>query len=92
MNRICPEGIDIVLDCLSGEITNKDIGLTKPLGKYLLYGTIQRCLSFIELSMSIQFDSFVVLVKALQGIWKQTEETSFSQLQRTGGMSTRFRH
>ncbi len=37
--RICPEGVDLVFDCLSGEITNRDIGLVKPLGKYILYGT-----------------------------------------------------
>jgi NADPH:quinone reductase-like Zn-dependent oxidoreductase len=38
ISRICPEGVDIVLDCLSGEYTNKGINLIKPLGKYILYG------------------------------------------------------
>lgn len=37
--RICPEGVDVVLDCLCGEHTNKGISITKPLGKYILYGT-----------------------------------------------------
>ena len=37
--RICPEGVDLVLDCLCGEHTNKGISITKPLGKYILYGT-----------------------------------------------------
>lgn len=37
--KICPEGIDLVLDCLCGEHTNKGISITKPLGKYILYGT-----------------------------------------------------
>ena len=36
--RINPEGVDLVLDCLSGENTNKGISLTKPLGKYVIYG------------------------------------------------------
>ena len=37
-SRISPEGVDLVLDCLCGEDTNKGIGLLKPLGKYVLYG------------------------------------------------------
>ena len=28
-----------MLDCLCGEHTNKGISITKPLGKYILYGT-----------------------------------------------------
>ena len=36
--RLCPEGVDLVLDCLSGEDTNKGINITKPLGKYVIYG------------------------------------------------------
>jgi hypothetical protein len=39
IDRICPEGVDLVLDCLCGEHTNKGISITKPLGKYILYGT-----------------------------------------------------
>ena len=27
-----------MLDCLSGEDTNKGINITKPLGKYVIYG------------------------------------------------------
>jgi NADPH:quinone reductase-like Zn-dependent oxidoreductase len=38
VRKICPEGVDLVLDCLSGENTNKGINLTKPLGKYIIYG------------------------------------------------------
>ncbi|CAF0710877.1 unnamed protein product [Brachionus calyciflorus] len=37
--KICPEGVDLVLDCLSGDNTNKGISITKPLGKYIIYGT-----------------------------------------------------
>ena len=37
-SRISPEGIDLVLDCLCGEDTNRGINLLKPLGKYVLYG------------------------------------------------------
>ncbi|KAJ0056218.1 hypothetical protein NL108_004513, partial [Boleophthalmus pectinirostris] len=35
---ISPEGVDIVLDCLSGENTGKSLSLLKPLGTYILYG------------------------------------------------------
>ena len=38
-NRISAEGVDLVLDCLSGEDTNKGINITKPLGRYVLFGT-----------------------------------------------------
>ncbi|CAL8353373.1 unnamed protein product [Merluccius merluccius] len=38
VKKISPEGIDIVLDCLSGENTGKGLGLLKPLGAYVLYG------------------------------------------------------
>ncbi|ELT93748.1 hypothetical protein CAPTEDRAFT_162708 [Capitella teleta] len=34
-----PEGVDIVLDCLCGEDTNRGISILKPLGKYILYGS-----------------------------------------------------
>ncbi|RXM27274.1 Synaptic vesicle membrane protein VAT-1 homolog-like [Acipenser ruthenus] len=37
--RISPEGVDIVLDCLCGENTGKGLGLLKPLGTYILYGS-----------------------------------------------------
>lgn len=38
VTRLSPEGVDIVLDCLCGEDSNKGIALLKPLGKYILYG------------------------------------------------------
>ncbi len=37
-SRISPEGVDLVLDCLCGEDTNRGISLLKPLGRYILYG------------------------------------------------------
>ena len=37
--RLSPDGVDLVLDCLCGEDTNKGISITKSLGKYVLYGT-----------------------------------------------------
>ena len=37
-SRLAPEGVDIVLDCMCGEDTNKGITLLKPMGKYILYG------------------------------------------------------
>ncbi|KAM3625440.1 uncharacterized protein V6R79_012071 [Siganus canaliculatus] len=38
VKKISPEGVDIVLDCLSGENTGKGLTLLKPLGTYILYG------------------------------------------------------
>uniref|UniRef100_A0A8C6SSH5 Vesicle amine transport 1-like n=1 Tax=Neogobius melanostomus TaxID=47308 RepID=A0A8C6SSH5_9GOBI len=38
VKKISPEGVDIVLDCLSGENTGKSLSLLKPLGTYILYG------------------------------------------------------
>ena len=37
-NRIDPKGVDIVLDGLCGEDTNRGYDLLKPMGKYVLYG------------------------------------------------------
>ncbi|KAK1799375.1 hypothetical protein P4O66_006719 [Electrophorus voltai] len=39
VRKISPEGVDIVLDCLCGENTGKGLGLLKPLGTYILYGS-----------------------------------------------------
>lgn len=39
IRKVCSEGVDIVLDCLCGEDTNRGIGLLRPLGKYILYGS-----------------------------------------------------
>ncbi|TPP61626.1 putative vesicle amine transport protein [Fasciola gigantica] len=36
--RLHPEGISVILDCLSGEEISKSYSLLKPLGKYILYG------------------------------------------------------
>ena len=36
--RIDPKGVDIVLDGLGGEDTNRGYDLIKPMGKYVLYG------------------------------------------------------
>jgi len=36
--RLSPEGVDVVLDCMCGEDTNKGISLLKPMGKHVLYG------------------------------------------------------
>ncbi|XP_013084821.1 synaptic vesicle membrane protein VAT-1 homolog-like isoform X2 [Biomphalaria glabrata] len=33
------DGVDIVLDCLCGDDTNKGIALLRPMGKYILYGS-----------------------------------------------------
>ncbi|XP_060564078.1 synaptic vesicle membrane protein VAT-1 homolog-like isoform X2 [Ruditapes philippinarum] len=39
VRKLSPEGVDIVLDCMCGEDTNKGISLLKPMGKYILYGS-----------------------------------------------------
>jgi NADPH:quinone reductase-like Zn-dependent oxidoreductase len=39
IRKVAPEGIDIVLDSLCGDDTNKGIAILKPLGKYILYGS-----------------------------------------------------
>ncbi|KAL3859781.1 hypothetical protein ACJMK2_009975 [Sinanodonta woodiana] len=39
VKKLSPEGVDLVLDSLCGEDTNKGIGLLKPMGKYILYGS-----------------------------------------------------
>ncbi|XP_053401456.1 synaptic vesicle membrane protein VAT-1 homolog-like [Mercenaria mercenaria] len=39
VRKLSPAGVDIVLDCLCGEDTNKGISLLRPMGKYILYGS-----------------------------------------------------
>ncbi|XP_076357868.1 synaptic vesicle membrane protein VAT-1 homolog-like [Tachypleus tridentatus] len=39
VKKISPDGVDLVLDCLCGDDTNKGYSLLKPLGRYVLYGT-----------------------------------------------------
>lgn len=39
VNKLSPDGIDLVLDCLCGEDCKKGYSLLKPLGRYVLYGT-----------------------------------------------------
>ena len=40
MKKVCPEGIDIVLDPLNGENSIKGYELLKPLGKIIHYGEL----------------------------------------------------
>lgn len=47
--RVSPEGVDIVLDSLCGEDTNKGIGILKPLGKYILFGKTQLVMFYMLL-------------------------------------------
>lgn len=39
VNKISPDGVDLVLDCICGEDCKKGYSLLKPLGRYILYGT-----------------------------------------------------
>ncbi|KAK2184204.1 hypothetical protein NP493_278g03005 [Ridgeia piscesae] len=39
IRKISPDGVDVVLDCLCGEDTNKGISILKPLGRYVLFGS-----------------------------------------------------
>lgn len=43
-NRVAPEGVDLVLDCLCGDDSNKGYNLLKPMGRYVLFGEL---LSFL---------------------------------------------
>ncbi|XP_045622038.1 synaptic vesicle membrane protein VAT-1 homolog-like [Procambarus clarkii] len=38
VRKVCPDGVDIVLDCQGGEECNKGYSLLKPLGRYILFG------------------------------------------------------
>ncbi|GIY44504.1 synaptic vesicle membrane protein VAT-1 homolog-like [Caerostris extrusa] len=38
VKKLAPSGVDIVLDCLCGEDSNKGYSLLKPMGRYILYG------------------------------------------------------
>ncbi|XP_054706354.1 synaptic vesicle membrane protein VAT-1 homolog-like [Uloborus diversus] len=38
VKKIAPGGVDVVLDCLCGEDSNKGYNLLKPMGRYILYG------------------------------------------------------
>ncbi|XP_013397607.1 synaptic vesicle membrane protein VAT-1 homolog-like isoform X2 [Lingula anatina] len=39
IRKASPDGVDLVLDSLCGEDANKGIGLLKPMGRYVLYGS-----------------------------------------------------
>ena len=38
--RVCPDGVDVVLDSQGGEECNRGYTLLKPLGRYILFGNI----------------------------------------------------
>ncbi|CAG2123123.1 unnamed protein product, partial [Medioppia subpectinata] len=38
IKKICPDGVDLVLDCICGGDANKGYNLLKPMGRYVLYG------------------------------------------------------
>nr|XP_053654332.1 synaptic vesicle membrane protein VAT-1 homolog-like [Cherax quadricarinatus] len=38
VRKVCPDGVDVVLDCQGGDECNKGYSLLKPLGRYILYG------------------------------------------------------
>ncbi|CAL4066439.1 unnamed protein product, partial [Meganyctiphanes norvegica] len=39
LHRLCPDGVDVVLDCLGGDECNKAYYLLKPCGRYILFGS-----------------------------------------------------
>ncbi|XP_042207710.1 synaptic vesicle membrane protein VAT-1 homolog-like [Homarus americanus] len=39
VKKVCPDGVDIVLDCQGGDECNKGYALLKPLGRYILFGS-----------------------------------------------------
>ncbi|KAK3758003.1 hypothetical protein RRG08_058311 [Elysia crispata] len=58
------DGVDIVLDCLCGDDTNKGIAILKPLGKYILYGSSNivtgETKSFFSFAKSLQLPDNLV--------------------------------
>ena len=55
--RLAPEGVDLVLDCLCGDDSNKGYNLLKPMGRYVLYG--RSCLVLPD-SFSLPFSVSIV--------------------------------
>jgi len=68
VRKLSPEGVDIVLDSLCGEDTNKGISLLKPMGKYILYGS-----SNIVTGETKSFFSFA---KSVKQKWWQVDKVS----------------
>ncbi|XP_076325258.1 synaptic vesicle membrane protein VAT-1 homolog-like isoform X3 [Tachypleus tridentatus] len=56
--KLCPKGVDVVLDCLYGDDSKKGYNLLKPLGRYILYGTSSfvtgETKSFFSFAKSVQ--------------------------------------
>ncbi|VDP84615.1 unnamed protein product [Echinostoma caproni] len=53
IKKLHPEGISVILDCLSGEEISKSYTLLKPLGKYILYGKWTEWLSLDEVMQNV---------------------------------------
>ncbi|KAH9502617.1 Type I Polyketide synthase [Bulinus truncatus] len=58
------DGVDVVLDCLCGDDTNKGIALLRPMGKYILYGSSNivtgETKSFFSFAKSLQLPDKMV--------------------------------
>ncbi|CAG5118695.1 unnamed protein product, partial [Candidula unifasciata] len=58
------DGVDIVLDCLCGDDTNKGIAILKPMGKYILFGSSNivtgETKSFFSFAKSLQLPDNLV--------------------------------
>lgn len=39
VRKVAPEGVDLVLDCLCGEESNRGFNLLAPMGRYILFGS-----------------------------------------------------
>ncbi|XP_076046819.1 synaptic vesicle membrane protein VAT-1 homolog-like [Oratosquilla oratoria] len=39
VRKLCPEGVDVVLDCQGGEECNRGYSILKPFGRYVLFGS-----------------------------------------------------
>ena len=65
-DRISPEGVDLILDCMAGDDCERGLGILKFNGKYVMYGT----------SSVLSWD-----VKNLFGITKGMTNVSLSNVQ-----------
>ncbi|CAF1387748.1 unnamed protein product, partial [Didymodactylos carnosus] len=71
IKKICPEGIDLILDCMAGDDCERGLNLLKLNGKYIMYGT----------SSALTWDTknFFGITKGLSQWW-QNDKVSIKRL------------
>lgn len=89
LNRISPEGVDIILDCLCGDDCNRGYGLLKPMGKYILFGSSN--------VVTGETKSFFSVARSVRGNWRNfcfvfvVFNPNFTFIIHSGGKSTKSR-